>query len=421
MNVLMAPHGTRGDVQPMLALATVMRERGHTVSFVAPSNVGDWIRAHGFHADSDGIDVAAMLQSSGMHFKSFRWQMRYLTDVLMPSLFEHVPRAMPDAELIVGSGVQFAASSVAEQRGVPYATAVFCPCAVPSSASPPPPIKAQALPPWVNRLLWTVGGPLAGLALRRPTNAGRASLGLPPLDAPLSDLLGHRVMVAADRDLGPLGDDALDSAFATDAWILDEAPAPLDRRLDAFLDADPAPVYVGFGSMVAKDAAALTASAIAAVRAVGRPLLIGSGWAGLDRHAARAVDLRGAAPGLDSDVLVVDTLPHAQVFPRVSAVVHHGGAGTTTAAARAGVPQVLLPHILDQYYWAHRVELLGLGPRGLPVELVTADILSDRIDAAIGDARIRERAATLGRAVASRNGTAAAVDHLEHLALHSAV
>ena len=76
------------------------------------------------------------------------------------------------------------------------------------------------------------------------------------------------------------------------------------------------------------------------------------------------------------------------VFSRVAAVVHHGGAGTTTAAARAGVPQVVLPHILDQYYWAHRVQQLGLGPRGLPVELVTADILADRIDAAVNDAGI---------------------------------
>jgi UDP:flavonoid glycosyltransferase YjiC (YdhE family) len=115
----------------------------------------------------------------------------------------------------------------------------------------------------------------------------------------------------------------------------------------------------------------------------------------------------------------METMPHDLVFPRVGAVVHHAGAGTTTAAARAGVPQVALPHILDQYYWAHRIEMLGLGPRSIPVELVTADILSDRIDAAIGDPRIRQRAAELGRLVSARNGAGDAVDHLERLALHS--
>jgi len=408
MKVLLAPHGTRGDVQPMLALACALRSRGHEAAFVAPANFGDWIRAHGFPADSDGIDVEAMLRSSGMHFESLRWQMRYLRDVLLPSLFEHVPRAMPDADIIVGSGVQFAAASVAEQRDVPYATVVFCPCAVPSSATPPPPTRTQTLPRWLNRLLWDVGGPLAGLALRKPMNAGRAVLGLPPVDSPLGDLFRRCVLLASDRDLGPLGDDAIGTAVATDAWILAEPEAPLDPRLERFLDRDPAPVYVGFGSMVEKDAAAVTEAAIAAVRAVGRPALIGSGWAGL-----------GGRVGAADDVLMVETLPHARVFPRVGAVVHHAGAGTTTAAARAGVPQVALPHILDQYYWAHRIEMLGLGPRAVPVELMTADILSDRIDAAVSDERIVRRAAEMGRAVAARNGTGDAVDHLERLALHS--
>src|SRR5258708_177172 len=222
MKVLLAPHGTRGDVQPMLALATALRARGHVVSFVAPSNFSDWIRSHGFHADSDGIDVAAMLQSAGMHFDSLRWQLRYITDVLMPALFDAVPRAMPDADVIVGAGIQFAAASVAEQRDVPYATAIFCPCAVPSSSTPPPTVRTQSLPRWVNRLVWDVGGPLAGLALRRPMNAGRSKLGLPPVDAPIGHLMEKCVLVAADRDLGPLGDDAIESAIATDAWILEE-------------------------------------------------------------------------------------------------------------------------------------------------------------------------------------------------------
>ena len=201
-----------------------------------------------------------------------------------------------------------------------------------------------------------------------------------------------------------LGADAPAKAIATDAWILEQDNPPLDPRVDAFLNAHPAPVYIGFGSMVAKKVPDLAAAAVAAVRAVGRAAIVSGGWAGLDRHVEGADDL-----------LVTGPLPHARVFPRVSAVVHHGGAGTTTAVARGGAPQVILPHILDQYYWAHRVERLGIGPRGLPVDLVTADILSDRLDAAVGDPAIRERAATLGRAVAARNGVDAAVGHLEAL------
>ena len=179
---------------------------------------------------------------------------------------------------------------------------------------------------------------------------------------------------------------------ATDAWIFDEPHTP-DPRVEAFLDLDPAPIYIGFGSMVAGRASLLAATPIDAARAVGRRVILAGGWAGLDRHAAdgrrRPRGRRGVARGR----------------PAAGApAVHHGGAGTTTAVARAGVPQVILPHILDQYYWAHRVERLGLGPRGLPVDLVTADVLTERLDTALNDPRIRERAATLGLAVAARNG-----------------
>ncbi|HYM21908.1 MAG TPA: glycosyltransferase [Vicinamibacterales bacterium] len=410
MKVLLAPHGTRGDVQPMVALALALRARGHVVSFVAPSNFAPWIRSFGFAFESDGIDVAGMLRAHGMHFDSMRWQMQYLTRVMIPALFETVPRAMPDAEVIVGAGVQLAAASVAEQRGVPYATAMFCPCAVPSSATPPPTARTQTFPHWLNRLLWDVGLPLAGLALLRPLNAGRAALGLPALAAPFGYLAGHRILVAADRDLGPLGDDAPETAVATDAWILDDTSEAIDESVDRFLDREPPVVYVGFGSMIEKNAPELASAAIAAVHSVGCRALIGSGWAGLGRDGDSD----------DDGLLVTDTLPHGSVFPRVAAVVHHGGAGTTTAAARAGVPQVVLPHILDQFYWAHRVEKMGLGPRGLPVDLVTADVLAARLDAAVNDERIAARAAALGRSIAGRDGAPDAVDQLERLAaLHS--
>jgi sterol 3beta-glucosyltransferase len=187
--------------------------------------------------------------------------------------------------------------------------------------------------------------------------------------------------------------------------VLDE-PGTLDARLEAFLQQAKAPVYIGFGSMIAPRAPELVAQAVAAVRAIGRRAVIAGGWASLDRHITEA-----------DDVLTVDDVPHSLIFPRVAAAVHHGGAGTTTAAARAGVPQVLLPHILDQYYWAHRVEALGLGPPALPIERVTADELCDRISRAVGDPSIQERVDRLGPAVAARDGVTSAVEHLEALRL----
>jgi vancomycin aglycone glucosyltransferase len=404
MRILLATHGTRGDVQPIIALAVGLRARGHVVSLTVPANFVSWVRGYGFDTESDGIDVELLLQSSGSSLRSLRWQMRYLSHNT-PLLFGPVARASEGCELIIGAGLQFAAASVAEWRDVPYAHVVFCPCATPSSAAPPPNVHSQTLPRWINRLLWKTGGPIADLALRGPINRGRATLGLEALYSPISQILMGRTILAADRDLGPLPDDAPQSAMSTDAWVLDE-PGTLDPRIEAFLRQGSAPVYIGFGSMIAPRVPELVAQAVAAVRAIRRRAVIAGGWALLDRHIIEA-----------DDVLTVDNVPHSLIFPRVAAAVHHGGAGTTTAAARAAVPQVLLPHILDQYYWAHRVEALGLGPRALPIELVNAEVLSDRISHAVNDPQTRERVNRLAKAVAARNGVITAVEHLEALRL----
>jgi vancomycin aglycone glucosyltransferase len=402
MRILLAPHGTRGDVQPMLALADALADRGHTVRFVAPANFVPWIDARGFEARSDGIDVEQMLRTGGVDFQSFRWQANHLAQVLIPHLFDSVAAASADVDLIVGAGVQVAGASIAEWRDLPYCNVGFCPCVVPSCETPPPLVKTQTLPKWVNSLLWQVGRPVTNLLLREPINTARKRLALDPLDSVLTHLLGH-LMVAADRDLAPIGEDAPPGTMQTDAWI-DSAPVALDSHIEAFLRLDPPPIYIGFGSMVARDVAALASDAIVAARALGRPAIVAGGWSGLDRH------LRDG-----EDICVVDAAPHSLLLPRVAVAVHHGGAGTTTAAARAGVPQVVLPHVLDQFYWAHRVEVLGLGPAGLPVEVVNADVLTDRISIALTNPWMRDAAKEFAPGIASRNGVQAAADKLEKL------
>jgi vancomycin aglycone glucosyltransferase len=404
MRILLVSHGTRGDVQPIVALGVALKARGHLVQLVAPSNFVTWVRGHGLDMQSDGIDVEALLRSSGTGLQSLRWQMRYLSQTT-PLLFEPVARASEGCELIVCAGIQFAAASVAQWRNVPYVHAVFCPCATPNSATPPPNVHTQTLPRWINRLLWQAGGPLADLALRGPINRGRATLGLEPLDNPISQILNGRTILAADPDLGPLPDDAPRGAMTTDAWVLEE-PGALDARVEAFLQQGPAPIYIGFGSMIAPRAPELVAQAVAAVRSIGRRAVIAGGWAALEAHIQEA-----------DDVITVDNVPHSLIFPKVAAAVHHGGAGTTTAAARAGVPQILLPHILDQYYWAHRVEVLGLGPPALPVERVTVELLCDRMSRGANDPFIQERVNKLAPLVAARNGVTAAVEKIEALRL----
>ena len=245
MRVLLAPCGTRGDVQPVIALAVGLRARGHTASFVAPSNFLSWIRAYGFEAASIGVDFEELLRAGGPNIQSQRWQFRHLMK-LVPHLFESVAGASEHADLIVGAGLQVAAPSVAEWREVPCVTVAFCPCTIPDGAAPPPTVRTQTLPPWVNRLIWQLSLPVADFAMRGVMNRGRAALGLAPTDHPVTELLGSNIVLAADRDLAPLGDVGAGSVVRTDAWILEET-AERDARVEAFLELAPAPIYIGFG------------------------------------------------------------------------------------------------------------------------------------------------------------------------------
>jgi UDP:flavonoid glycosyltransferase YjiC (YdhE family) len=160
--------------------------------------------------------------------------------------------------------------------------------------------------------------------------------------------------------------------------------APLPDKLRDFLAAGEPPVYVGFGSMTDPDPAASTRLVLDAIARAGVRAVISEGWAGLGGIA------------LPADVMRVGVVDHASLFQRVSAVIHHGGAGTTTMAARAGAPQILVPHVLDQFHWGRRVERLGLGPPALPRRRLTAADLAAAIHSVLDNDVVVERAAELG-------------------------
>ncbi len=180
----------------------------------------------------------------------------------------------------------------------------------------------------------------------------------------------HPVLMACDPVIAPAPPDwAGHDVTVTGPWFYDDAAA-LDPAIESFLGAGPPPVYVGFGSMTSPDADRLTRAILDG--AGGRRLLLAKGWGGIGG---------GTLP--PSAMVVGGPVPHAKLFPRVACVVHHGGSGTTASALRAGVPQVVVPHLMDQYYYAHRLERLGIAPAGIPVRKLDASRLSRAIDAAI--------------------------------------
>jgi UDP:flavonoid glycosyltransferase YjiC (YdhE family) len=317
---------------------------------------------------------------------------------------EGLLQACRGADALVGVMLQLAGPTVAQLLRIPYVYAVLQPVLLPSRhhsmASP----FSDAPPRWLNRAFYALWPMMWNRYFRKALNRARRGAGLPPVDDVYRYLIGSgHQLLAFDAPLAPVPPD-LDSPHSrTGFWFLPQ-PEALPPQVLAFLDGGPPPVYVGFGSMKSRDPQRLTRKLLRAVRQAEQRVVLGSGWAGL-----------GAGLDRGGDCLVADTLPHEQLFPRMAAVVHHGGAGTTAAAARAGVPQVVVPHFGDQFYWAHRVHRLGLGPRPLLRPLLTARGLASRIRQSVRDPACLERCARLARSLQAADGVETAVDALERL------
>jgi vancomycin aglycone glucosyltransferase len=258
------------------------------------------------------------------------------------------------------------------------------------------------LPRFVNRWGWNLFGALVESIVRAPINEQRALLGLAPADAAIPVTFAEpRAVLAADPEIAPWPAD-IRGAVSPTGWLSLPDHRELGASLESFLDAGPPPIYFGFGSMVARDPARTTAIVLEAARAVKCRALISAGWAGL-----------GSNDSLGPDALMIGSVPHAKLFSRVATVVHHGGAGTTHAAARAGVPQIVVPHLLDQFSWARRVASLGVGPKPLPRWQLSSSRLVARLEACLRDREITRRAVDLAKPMNERDGVAALVGFLE--------
>jgi vancomycin aglycone glucosyltransferase len=320
-----------------------------------------------------------------------------VVDELIGAWFAKVTPAAEGCDALVASGLTpavTAAQSVAEKLGIYSVHANYCPIFLPSPHQRPTPLPGRAVPPEVTdpQQLDDLDVQNYNAVFGEAINAHRTANGMPPVDDVRALMHGDHQLLAADPVLAPWpGSPDLD-VVQTGAWFVpDERPLPAD--LEAFLQAGPAPVYVGFGSMRAP--ADVARVAIESIRAQGHRVLLSRGWADLD-----LIDDQ-------DDCFAVGEVNQQALFGRMAAVVHHGGAGTTHTATRAGAPQVVVPVWGDQPYFAGRVAGLGIGAAHEATAPTTAS-LSAALRTALTP-QIRARAAAVagtirtdGAAVAAR-------------------
>ena len=389
MRALLAAVGTRGDVQPALALALELRTRGHAVRLCLSPNFVDWAKRLGLEAVPMGVEMRMPTGRSGGTPNLTPEELRRLRES-MPDLitnqFETIGNAAQGCDVIVGANAhQYAAPSIAERAGIGYVTAVYAPVAVPSLDLAPPPTPGQPAEATISVSIeeqWRNTATAWNARALERINHNRNRLGLPPINDVLDYVLTDHTWLAADPTLAPVPATPGREIFQTGTWALAEHE-PLPSEVTRFLEGGSPPVFVGFGSMPATRE--MSRHVIGAARAVGRRIIVSKGWAELDLID----DAR--------DCFGVGDVSHDQLFPRLAAIVHHGGAGTTAATARAGVPQIITPMFGDQFYWANRIVALGVGAT-TPHVTMTEESLAAALREVLQPS-VTIRAATLARQV----------------------
>jgi UDP:flavonoid glycosyltransferase YjiC (YdhE family) len=407
MKLSLIAFGTRGDVQPYVALALGLQAAGHSVRIAAGRNFGAWIEREGVGFAPINVDIQEMMRSSGgvswvEGSRLFTMQhMRRLFRPVASVVAEGALAACEGADVIVSSFTgDWAGSAIAEKIGARYVSGLLQPMR-PSRAGWATLIPALAHRMSVlNLLMGRFAMNMLFSVFAEEVRELRRRLGLAMIDSAgfLRWMHETTTLFAFSEHVTPRPADYPDVWHLTGYWFHDEPDWTPDDALAEFLARGGAPVYVGFGSMTDSDARATTEKIVRAQQAAGVRVVLYGGWAGIRPQDA------------PRDVHVLQhSAPHARLFPRMAGVVHHGGAGTTGAAVRAGVPQLVVPHFADQPYWGRRVHELGVALPLIDKARLSERALASAMRALVEDEALRANAGALGARVRAEDGIGRAV------------
>jgi len=392
--------GTRGDVQPYIALSRGLQEWGHTVTLASHPCMRALVEAHGVPFAPIGPDVDVGKAAAAIRGRSRNWLLSFIR--VMQFTVSTIEQASPDllrlcreAEVVIVSH-SFAGAAEADKLGKLTVSVTLQHQAIPT----PDPSR-----PILKRAMRAIVGRAMGMIMVRPYNRLRGKIGAPRV-ADIEDMMSAQLnllpisprVVSRDPRWGP-------QHRLTGYWFLDQLQRwtpPAD--LQAFLAVGEPPIAITLGAM----SLGAGADALESVQLI--------------LNAVRQAQVRAIVQGWDDVIPALDlpptvhhagSMPHSWLFERVSCVVHHGGFGTTATTLRAGVPAVVIPHIIDQLFWGERVHALGVGPAAIPRAKLSVDSLAQALNRATQDRAMRTRAAELGAQIRDETGVQNAAQWIE--------
>ena len=411
MRVAVVAMDTRGGIVPYVALGRGLRQAGHDVRMVAPADFAPMLADAGLPMAPLSGNVEEFLRTStGATERGTMASMRFAAREMKPRIHDWTRETLEACEgvdvVTGGVGGMVVGLSVAEKLGRPFVETHVQPVGAPTGIYPGV-LLAERMPPWLGSPGRRLSHRLSEMALWMPFRGamGSARRDVLGLSGRPSASDGQPILYGFSRHVVPVPPGRDRTRHVTGYWFTPVSSSwTPPTGLEAFLARGRPVVAIGFGSMVSDDPAALAELVHGAVRAAGVRALLVTGWGGL-----------ASLPGTD-DLFVTDSLPYDWLFPRVAAVVHHGGAGTTGLALWAGVPAIVVPFTVDQPFWGSRVVALGVGPTPIPRKRLTRERLADALRRTVADEAMRGRAATLGERIREEDGVAAAVEIFEQLA-----
>jgi len=383
--------GTRGDVQPIVALADGLIKRGHEVTICAPPENEELISRVNcrFVPFGPSPQKAAKedpkKQKGGITAKiSPKEGKKVISDQI-----NLLPKILTGTDLILGVGIVFGVHTAADILKVPYRFVIYYPILLGTTSDDP----------FKNRIMFSFGRLMVNMFIKGFINKHRAKFSLPPIKDVWLHWLGKRVIVACDPELNKARDSVI-FPFIQTGFMLLPSKNDLPDNVKNFCNSGNPPVYIGFGSNPIADTEKFKQIFEKVRNDTNQRLIISKGWADLPESNS-------------SDILYVDELPFDLLFPKLAAAIYHGGTGTMATIARVGIPQAAFPFIADQFANRDNIVKLGLGPKTCNFKEMTAGSISTAINECIKNNSYKNNALDLSNKLKKSNGTELTIQLIE--------
>jgi sterol 3beta-glucosyltransferase len=413
MKIGLQTWGSDGDILPFMALADGLSSAGHevTVAYTSVDNKDysqmgkamniKLIKAvENFEIETDGA-IYDIMKTYDL-LKELRLMLEMYFDPVVEEMYEASKTLCIKNDIVIGHVINHTLVTAAEKYNCPRVSLAFFPIAIPTKYVSP---IGVSMGKWLNSLIWSFGDYIAGKKLFQSARELREKEGLPPIKSLQKELYTSEelTLLATSRELCQRQPDWGDNIEICGPLKppKNDAQSEIPKDLHTFLDAGVPPVYITFGSCTQFDLENTTRLFIEAAKLSGNRAIIQSEWDKLSLNND------------DPNIYKVNKIPHDQIFPHCSMIVHHGGAGTTQSALIAGKPSLVVAHAFDQPFWGKQLQRLGVAGKPLHRRSVTADKIARGIKKILSSPKILENSKSMGQTMKKENGVSRAIEAIE--------